>query len=138
MSNISDKRERMKERASTMHRREVFEIDGEKFLAIGLMSGLKNRLGSETGNAKTGDVNLAKFNPRLIAHCIHDPDTERPIWNANDLNDLNEIDALPSEMTDPMLAAAARVCGWGKDAVNAGKPESQTPITNSDSSSPDA
>jgi len=131
---MSEIRAKLKARTDGLVREEEFEAGGEKMLAIGLMTGGKNRLMAETANSE-GVVNVAKFTPRVIALCIHDAGTRKPLWNVNDLNDLNEIDELDSEITDAMVAAASRVCGWGKDAVRAGKLASKTPNTSSDSSS---
>jgi hypothetical protein len=133
MSNI---RERLKAKAEKYVREEKFEVEGEKFLAIALMSGEKNRLRQEARQGDSNALNPMKFNPRLIARCIHDPATRKPIWNGNDLTDLQEIDALPEEVLEPMAAAASRVNGWSKEGVEEGKDDSQTPNTSSDSSSP--
>jgi hypothetical protein len=118
-----------------MVREEEFEVDGQKMLAIGLMTGGKNRLMNECASTE-GVVNVAKFTPMLIALCIHDASSRQPLWNMNDLNDREEINGYPSEFTDAMVAAASRVNGWGKDAVKAGKIVSETENTNSSSSSP--
>lgn len=128
-------REKLKVKAAGLGREELFEAGGEQMLAIGLMSGEKNRLLSECSNSE-GVMNAAKFGPRAIAMCIFDPETRKNLWNVNDLNDLTEIDAFPSEITDPMMAAVSRVNGWGKDAVNAGKSVSAMETTSSDTSSP--
>lgn len=133
---MSSIREKTKAASAKYVREEAVTVDGIEYLAIGLVSGEKNRLRQETRVGE--DINVAKFSPRLIAMCICDPETRKPIWNVNDLNDLQEIDGLDENITRPLGEAATKVCGWGADAVKEGKDASKTPITSSVSSSPPA
>lgn len=127
-------REKLQAASTALTKTKEFEVGGEKFLAIGLMTGPRNRL-IEESRRSDGETNVAKMNPRLIAMCIHTPDG-KPVWNVNNGNDLMFIDGLAPAITEPMTAAANFVNGWTKEAIAEGKDASATPNTNSDSSSP--
>lgn len=129
----------MKAHAASMGREEEFEVEGMpgvRVLAVGLMTGGKNRMLSETTDAE-GKTNVAKLVPLALALCMHDPDSRTRLWNPASQEDRDEIDALPTVATDHMLTVAMRVCGMGKEAVSEGKGDSETsPNTSSSTSSP--
>jgi hypothetical protein len=129
-------RDELKAKSATLTRTKEFEAGGQELMAMGLMTGERNRL-LEESRKSSGDPNIAKMNPRLIAMCIRSRSGE-VVWNVNDLNDLAEIDGLDPEITEPMTQAANFVNGWGEDAVKAGKENSKAPKTSSNSSSPPA
>jgi hypothetical protein len=134
MSNI---RETLAARAATMRREELFEpkmMEGVQVLAVGMMTGEKNRVFTDATDTENR-VRLDQLTTRVIAATMCDPETRKPLWNYNSREDHDEINALPSETTEDMVAVAYRVSGIGKEAVSAGKPDSVTPNTSLDSSS---
>lgn len=133
---MSSIRDGLKAKSATLTRTKEFEAGDMELLAVGLVTGPRNRLLEETRKSD-GIPNIAKMGPRLIAMCIRTREGEQ-IWNPNDLDDLNEIDALDTAITEPMTEAANFVNGWGEAAVKAGKSDSKTADTNSVSSSPPA
>jgi hypothetical protein len=136
---MNELRNKLNSRAASMVREEEFEIDGDKFLAIGLMSGGKNRVMNECFDLQSGAIrDYARFVNLVIALCIYDPSTRKPLFNASSQEDRDAIDALPSEITEAMVSPASRVCGWGKEAVTSGKTGSEPPNTSSGTSSPPA
>jgi hypothetical protein len=136
---MSNLRNKLKARSESMIQREEFDLHGDTYLAVGLMTGGKNRVQNECFDLTTGQVrDLAKFTQLVIAMCIHDPASGKPVYNVNDQLDRQEIDALAPEDSEALLTPALRVCGWGKEAVKVGKPASEAPDTNSDISSPPA
>lgn len=133
-------REQLKVRAQGMQREEEFEVRGSggvRMLAVGLMTGDRNRLFTECMDSE-GRSNLMKLTPRILAMTMCDPQTRVLLYNVNSLDDHNEINALPPEWTEHMQEVAFRVCGIGKDAVAEGNGGSQSATTSSSSSSPHA
>lgn len=51
----------------------------------------------------------------MIALTAHDPESGAPLWNVNDLNDRAEIEALGTDDSDTLTAAALRTSGLDKD-----------------------
>jgi hypothetical protein len=137
---MSSIREQLKVRAAGMQREEEFEVrgsEGVRMLAVGLMTGDRNRLFTECMDGE-GRTNLMKLTPRILAMTMCDPATRALLWNVNSLDDHNEINALPPAWTEHMQEVAFRVCGIGKDAVTEGKGDSGSETTNSSSFSPPA
>lgn len=138
MSQPNHIREQLKVRAAGLQREEEFEVRGSggvKMLAVGMMTGERNRLLSEATNAD-GTTNYFKFTPRLLAMTMCDPGTRALLWNVGNLDDHNEINALPPEWTAHMQEVALRVCGLDKDAAKEGKEGSGEVTESSNSSSP--
>jgi hypothetical protein len=61
-----------------------------------------------------GEVQTDKLIPAIVIACIHDPDSDEPLFT---LGDRDAIGAMPAEVVDPMWTAAAELNGLGADAA---------------------
>lgn len=83
-------------------------------LVIGMMAGDRLRVVGDDGK-----IQPTRSIPLMIALTAHDPATRQPLWNPNDLNDMQEIAGLTGEDADVLTDAALRTSGLEKDAGKA-------------------
>jgi hypothetical protein len=121
-------RERVRAASAAAVKTEIVETLGERFEVRGMMQGERLRV---AGAEQRGGVE--KSVPMMLALCVYDPETGKPLWNANSFEDVQEINALPPDAADALQAAAQRLSGLADDAEGNSPPQ-ETSISLSPSS----
>jgi hypothetical protein len=102
---MSELRAQIKAKSASLVRRETVLLPecGMEVQVRGLMAGEVRRCGE---HKRSSDVQ--------VALSVEDPATSKPVWNANSLDDLNEIAALHSVDLATIVDTSNRLSGLGK------------------------
>lgn len=82
----------------------VVDVDGDQFLVRSIMRVAKNEIVSACTD-KNGKMDNARFEGEILAACVLDPETKKPVLSAVEWD-------LPSYITGPLVDAACDVCGF--------------------------
>lgn len=121
-------KDRLRQKSDALVRREDVTLPrtGERITVRGLMAGEQLRCAELTG---------AKQTATMIALCVEDPDTKRPLWNAHAAEDHENIGALHSDDLTAILNAITGLSGMGKEGQEAAKNSEATESSSSSSRS---
>jgi hypothetical protein len=116
-------KDRIRKRSAEFVRREpvLLPVTGETVTVRGMMFGEKERIAELTG---------FKQSATMLALCVEDPESGKPVWNASSLEDHEEIAGLPIPDTEAIVGAINRLSGF---AGAAGKDSPETPSSSSPS-----
>lgn len=107
---MSDLRERVRKASKEAVQTEDVEVLGCRLRIRGMMQG--ERLRVAAAEQKGG---VEKSVPLLLALTVYDPETDKPLWNPNSLDDVEEIRALPTAAADELQEVAARLSGLASE-----------------------
>lgn len=124
-------RERIRSKSAGLVKRETVSLpeSGETVCVRGMMAGEAHRVGETKGFKQTALV---------MALCVEDPETGKPLWNGNVLEDVQEIEAMHPLDVAFLVNKATELSGGGKmKAQLAAQSHASNSETSSDSPSPE-
>lgn len=118
---MSNLRERTRAASLAAVRWDTVTTLGNAYRIRGMMQGERLRVAQAQ---EKGGVERAI--PLMFALCVYDPETNRPLWNGNAAEDVEQINALPGEAADTFQAAILRLSGMDDAEGNLLQPGTST------------